>query len=212
MKTTSFRILRFFCTIIMLSVIILNLVSIGYQIYNRKLLSIEKMLMPEKKLILKNCAMFFAYMNILVSFTNIYAYNVAIKFIMRVIMWFTVFINLIGSFCILYLHAFAENHLRHQLTINIFSMEAVTFMLQEMFGMGNPLASKDKYIADYNDGLHYFLLTEGISITLLSIIVIASIIRQFMKVHVEEEDVPEIKERMIINIPSMRSRSISIAS
>lgn len=199
---------------IMLAVIILNLVSLGYQVYNYKVLSIEKTLMPEKKLTLKNCTMVFTYLNILVCFANIYAYNVAVKLLMSIIMWVTICNNLIGFFCVLYLHSFAENYLRHQLNINVFAMEAVTFMLNEMFGTTNPINSTKEYVYKYKNGMYYFLITEAISIVLLSVIVITTMIRQFMKVHVPEEDeeAPEIKERMVINIPSIRSRPISVAA
>lgn len=192
------------------AVLLASLAYGSFFVYNTRILSAEKLLLSGTRLTLRNFSIFLAYTNILVSLFNAYAFNIASKWLMKIAIWLTMIINFIGLFGIGYVWSYGIDKMSVIFRTNIFSMPGLLIELEQLFGTNNAKQAEDEVVRRYEAIAWWFIKYEGVSIICLHVVVFGSIIRQFMRVHIEKEARPNILTTTIIEPASLRSDSNAI--
>lgn len=214
MKTKSYKALRAFCMLFIIGIVILNLVLIVYLCYHRKVLSLETGILLGHRITIRSSAVGLIYLNLLLSFLNGYAFNIASKFMLTATMWLTILVNLFSAFIIIYLKCFGENMLKAAFGTNIFNPDgSIIYGLEETFKSDNLVNSRELFFKTYKEVLENFITCEMLIIVCLTVLVIGAITRQFMKVHLPEEnyeDAPVILDTTLVVPESLRGRPIAV--
>ncbi|ELA40850.1 uncharacterized protein VICG_02110 [Vittaforma corneae ATCC 50505] len=207
MKTKSYMVLRAGCTLVIFAVVLASIAYMCFFILNNRILSIERSLAVGRKLTLHSFSISLVYLNVFAAMFNAYAFNLASKWLMWASMWFAIAVNSVGLFAILHMRYTGSSQTKFLLESTLFSTQGLIFTLQDAFGNTEALANKEMFLRCYEKILSWFIKFECFCIVGLSIVAFGAAVRQFMKVHVEEESPPVIMTATVAEPVSLRSNS-----
>lgn len=207
MKTKSYKVLRGACTLVVFAVALASIAYMCFFMLNSRILSIERSLAIGRKLTLHSFSLSLVYLNVFAAMLNAYAFNLASKWLMWISMWFAIVVNAVGLFAVLHVKYIGSDQARLSLQTNIFSMPELLFTLQGIFGTADVSKIEQEFHEQYANVLSWFTRFECFCIAGLSIVAFGAAVRQFMKVHVEEEGPPVIVTTTVAEPVSLRSNT-----
>lgn len=168
----------------------------------------------ERKITLHSFSLLLLYLNVSIALFSIYTFNIASKFLIWLSMWAEIVINSIGLFSILYMNYIGIGDTKIALKTNILSMPGLYFTLQSIYGENKSTAQIEEiYMNEYEKISTWYVRFECVCIGGLLFVIVGSLLRQFMKVHIktEPERQPVILTSTIVEPTSLRSNPTMIA-
>ena len=200
MKTYQFKLVRAFCALMIIATILGNMVYLGIFVWKYKVFDIERSLLFEKSWTLRSFSLYLIYLNIFVSFSYGYSFNIASKYMLKVVNWISVLINGFGAFACGYLKLYGHDAMQLSLQTNMFSYGTSGSNIFERYpGQTNIIDIKILYLNEYEALIKNFIVFEVCSIVAVLAMTLSGLSVRFLKIHRDEEKIPEIISEVVGN-------------
>lgn len=206
MKTEKFRLIRIFCRIFIIVLILSSISYMFFFFFYKNVFSIENTILMRSALTLRSFSLHITFLSIFISLLCGYALNIGSKGMIAFGMWLSIFLCLYCVFSMVYMKTYGLDRTINTLKMNPFSVDMNPYLLISTFGAQNILKAEEMFSDSYRRGFYYFSIFGMINTIGFVLLGIGLLSILFVKVHKEEQEDVKIETAVVENLTSLRGR------